>query len=329
MSACRRLVRRLRAGVLPLVLGLAACTQPGTRGVECIAPANPGGGWDLTCRAAGRVMSNLSLIPGLMRVTNMPGAGGAIAYAHTVGRRSGDGSVLIAASPATTLRLAQHQFGKFTEDDVRWIGAIAADYGVIAVNPASSWHTLQDLLADWRSDPSKLVVGGGSAVGGQDHMKMLVFARAAGIDPRRIRYVPFDGGGEATTSLLGNFIQVFSGDASEIRGLVESRSLRVLAVLSEQRLGGPFADVPTAREEGVPIEWIAWRGFYAPPGISDEAFARWSLIVTTVGTSPEWAMVRSERGLGSFFLSGPQFETYVKGEVLRLRDLSREMGLIE
>ena len=326
-----RLSRRggLRLAVVCAVAALAACSPPRSRGVECVAPANPGGGWDLTCRAAGQVMSELSLVPGLVRVTNLPGAGGAIAFAHAVEKRAADENVLFAASPATTLRIAQHQFGRFTENDVRWIGAVAADYGVVAVNPASPWRSLQELVEAWKADPSKVVVGGGSAVGGQDHMKMLVLARATGMDPRSVRYVPFDGGGEATTALLGNFIQVFSGDASEIRGLAESGSVRILAVLSLARIGPPFESVPTAIEQGIDVQWIAWRGFYAPPGISEDAFGRWSLVVTTVGASPAWARLRKERGLDAFFLSGPQFESFVRAEVLRLRELSRELGLIQ
>jgi putative tricarboxylic transport membrane protein len=311
-----------------LVAAQFACAPPRSRGVECVAPANPGGGWDLTCRAAGQVMSELKLVRGLVQVTNMPGAGGAIAFAHAVAKRAGDQNVLFAASPATTLRIAQHQFGRFTENDVRWIGAIAADYGVVAVNPASPWHSLRELVDAWKADPSKIAVGGGSAVGGQDHMKMLVLARAAGIEPRAVRYVPFDGGGEATTALLGNFVQVFSGDASEIRGLAESGSVRILAVLSLARLGPPFEAVPTAIEQGVDVQWVAWRGFYAPPGITEDVFERWSLIVTTVASSPEWAKMRRERGLDVFYLSGPQFESYVRSEVLRMRELSRELGLI-
>lgn len=271
----------------------------------------------------------MKLVNGLVRVTNMPGAGGAIAFAHAVARRKGDQTVIFAASPATTLRIAQHQFGRFTEDDVRWIGAVAADYGVVAVNPSSPWHSLQELVSAWKADPAHMVVGGGSAVGGQDHMKMLVLARAVGIDPRSVRYVPFDGGGEATTALLGNFVQVFSGDASEIRGLAESGSVRILAVLSLHRIGPPFENVPTAIEQGVDVQWVAWRGFYAPPGISEDVFDRWSLIVTTVASSPEWAKLRQERGLDVFYLSGPQFERYVKSEVVRLRQLSRELGLIK
>ena len=218
--------RPLTTVAVAATLAAAACAPPRSRGVECIAPANPGGGWDLTCRATGRIMAELHLVPGAVRVTNLPGAGGAIAYAHAVARRRGDASVLIAASPATTLRLAQGQFGRFTEESVRWVGAVAADYGIVAVSPDAPWSSLTALLDAWRRDPARVVAGGGSAVGGQDHMKLLVLARAAGIDPATIRYVPFDGGGEALTTLLGGFIQVFAGDASEVRGHIEAGTLR-------------------------------------------------------------------------------------------------------
>jgi putative tricarboxylic transport membrane protein len=274
-------------------------------------------------------MAELSLVPGVMRVTNLPGAGGAIAYAHAVARRRGDANVLIAASPATTLRLAQGQFGRFTEDSVRWVGALAADYGIIAVSPGSPWTSLTALLAAWRSDPARVVAGGGSAVGGQDHMKLLVLARAAGIDSRAIRYVPFDGGGEALTTLLGGFIQVFSGDASEVRGHIEAGTLRVLAVLAPERQDGLLADVPTAIEQGIDATWVAWRGFYAPPGVSDSEIARWALAINAVAYSDEWARLREATGLAPFTLAGPLFEEYVRDEVAALRTLSQQLGLIE
>ena len=108
-----------------------ACTEPSdARGWECVAPANAGGGWDLTCRSVGRVFSELGLSPGLVRTTNLPGAGGGVAFARIVSQRGDDRNVLIAASPSTTLRLAQRQYGPLTVDDVHWIGALGAEYGV-------------------------------------------------------------------------------------------------------------------------------------------------------------------------------------------------------
>lgn len=319
------------AGVaLGAVLLLSGC-EPSTvsRGWECIAPANAGGGWDLTCRSVGQVLADLGLSPGLVRTTNVPGAGGGVAYARTVAQRSDDPNVLVAASPSTVLRLAQRQYGDLTEDDVRWVGALGAEYGVLAVSADAPWRSLDDLLEAWRADPTSVVVSGGSAVAGQDHMKVLLLAHRSGIDPRRIRYVPFDGGGEAMTALLGGFVQIFSGEASEVEGQVAAGRLRVLVTLAPERMEGPLADVPTARESGVDVTWVTWRGFYVPRDIGDDAYARWVEVLREVGTSPEWDAARRVNRLQPFFLTGSEFSDFVVRQVADFREMSREIGLIE
>ena len=318
-----------RAVVALALLAAAGCSpQDDARGWECLAPANAGGGWDLTCRSVSRVLATLQLAPGLVRTTNLPGAGGGVAYARTVAQRSEDRSLLVAASPSTVLRLAQGQYGSLTERDVRWVGALGAEYGVLAVAADAPWHTLDDLLDEWRTDPGSLVVSGGSAVAGQDHMKVLLLAHRSGIDPRRIRYVPFDGGGEAMTALLGGFVQVFSGEASEVEGQVQAGRLRVLVTLAPERMEGALADIPTARESGVDVTWVTWRGFYVPGGISDERYDEWVQLLDTVGRSPEWAEARRVNRLQPFFLVGPDFSDFVMQQVEDFREMSREIGLI-
>lgn len=313
-----------------LVFLLTAC-QPNdvSRGWECIAPANAGGGWDLTCRSVGQVLSDLQLSPGLVRTTNVPGAGGGVAFARTVAQRSDDSNVLVAASPSTVLRLAQRQYGSLTETDVRWVGALGAEYGVLAVAADAPWQTLDDLLDAWRRDPGSVVVSGGSAVAGQDHMKVLLLAHRSGIDPRRIRYVPFDGGGEAMTALLGGFVQLFSGEASEVEGQVAAGRLRVLVTLAPQRMEGPLADVPTAIESGVDVTWVTWRGFYVPGEITDAEYVRWVDVIEQVGRSAEWEEARRTNRLQPFFLTGTDFADFVERQVRDFRDMSREIGLIE
>jgi putative tricarboxylic transport membrane protein len=271
----------------------------------------------------------LGLSPGLVRTTNLPGAGGGVAFARTVARRSDDPNVLIAASPSTTLRLAQGQYGPLTEDDVRWVGALGAEYGLLVVAADAPWHTLVDLLDAWRLDPSSIVVSGGSAVAGQDHMKVLLLAQRAGIDPRLIRYVPFDGGGEAMTALLGGFVQVFSGEGSEVAGQLDAGQLRVLVSLSPERLGGSFASVPTARESGVDLTWVTWRGFYVPGEVEDVEYERWVEVIRRVGESDEWEEARVMNRLQPFFLVGDEFAEFVRSQVLDFRQMSREIGLIQ
>jgi putative tricarboxylic transport membrane protein len=263
-----------------------------------------------------------------MRVINMPGAGGGIAFAHAVGRRRGDAGVLIAASPATTLRLAQEQYGDLAAGDVRWLAALGADFGALAVAANAPWRDLRDLVDAWRADPAAIIVGGGSAVGGQDHIKVLVFARTAGIDPRAIRYVPFDGGGEALTAMLGGFIQLFSGDGSEVLAHLEAGGIRVLGTFAPERLEGVLANVPTAREQGFDMDWITWRGFYLPPEVPDSARDRWAEALRATEGSAEWADVRRRNGLGEFFLAGAAFDDFVGEQVRTFTELSAALGLV-
>jgi putative tricarboxylic transport membrane protein len=318
-------------GLVCCAAGLSAGCDAGpqTRGWECLAPAAAGGGWDLTCRAVAAVLQDLELAPVLVRVTNLPGAGGGVAYARTVAQRSDDPGLFVAASPSTVLRLAQRQYGRLDVDDVRWVGALGAEYGVLAVAADAPWQTLGELMEAWRAQPDAFVVSGGSAVAGQDHMKVLLLARAAGMDPRRIRYVPFNGGGEAMTALLGGFVQVFSGEASEVEGQLRAGRLRLLAVLAPERLGGSLAHVPTALENGFDVTWVTWRGFYVPGDTPPEVHEAWVERIRLVGESEAWNEARERYRLQPFFMVGPEFEAFVTRQVQDLRDLSRSIGLIE
>ena len=297
---------------------------------ECIAPADPGGGYDFTCRSAGRVLTELGLVERNVRTINMPGGGGGVAFAHTLTQRKDANDVLVAASMGGVLHLAQGHYGDFDHNDVRWLAAIGSDYGVIAVNAESPYQSLDDLVEAWQKDPSLAKAGGGSAIGGQDHMKILLMAQAAeGLSPGDIRYVPFDGGGEALTSLLGGFIDVMTGDVSDVVGQLEAGNIRILAVLSPERLGDDLASIPTAQEQGYDVQWTVFRGFFVPPGMSDQTFQWWLDAMTKVESSGQWANIRRQNHLQPFFLAGDEFKTYVDEQIKRMKQLSRDVGLAE
>ena len=299
-----------------------------TSSPECIAPANPGGGWDFTCRAFTQALNESGAVEDGFKVTNMPGGGGGVAFANVVSERGDDNDLLIAASPATTLRLAQGQYGEFTAEDVRWLGAVGADFAVLAVAADSDLGSMEDLVSAIQADPSALNFGGGSAVGGQDHMKVLILAQALGVDPLALSYTPFDGGGEALTSLLGGFIDVFPGDASEVLGQVEAGEVRVLAALTPERLAAPLDDVPTAKELGYEAEWIVFRGFYAPPGMSDDAYNYWVNVMESTATSDTWTEIATQGGLDPFWLGGAEFQSMIEDQVSNFRQLSIDLGII-
>ncbi len=297
---------------------------------ECIAPANPGGGWDFTCRQVGKTMQDLGLVPGTMQVTNLAGGGGGVAFAEVVNKRNTDEELLIAASTATATRLAQGAYPGNSVDQVRWVGSVGTDYGIIAVAAASPIQSLTELMDQVKADPKSVAFSGGSAVGGWDHLKVLITTRAAGIeDVRQIKYVAFDGGGEAVTQLLAGSVQAFTGDASEAKGFVDSGDIRVVAVLAPERMKGDFAEFPTAVEQGVDAVGANWRGFYLPGGASDEAYDFWVKTLGTVYESPEWKAVMEQSGLAPLDLRGDEFNAFVVDSVNSINALSKEIGLIK
>jgi len=297
---------------------------------ECIAPANPGGGWDFTCRQVGKTMQDLKLVPGTMQVANLAGGGGGVAYAEVANKRNDDNNLIVAASSATATRLAQGAFPGNTMDQMRWVGAVGADYGIIAVAANSEIKTLPELMDMIKNDPSSVSVAGGSAVGGWDHLKVLLAAKKAGIDDvRTIKYVAFDGGGEAVTQLLAGSVQAFTGDASEAKGFVDSGDIRVIAVLAPERLEGDFSSFPTAKEQGIDVIGANWRGFYAPGGMSDDAYGFWTDAVAKTYASDEWKQVMAANGLAPLDMTGDEFEAFVKDSIDNITELSKQIGLIK
>lgn len=324
----------LRRGLAALTLaaGMLAAPafafEPGQS--ECIAPANAGGGWDFTCRQVGKTMQDMKLVPGTMQVTNLAGGGGGVAFAEVVAKRNADNNLIVAASTATATRLATGAFPGNTMDQVRWVGAVGADYGIIAVAKDSPINTLPELMAKIKADPTSVSVAGGSAVGGWDHLKVLIAAEKAGIDDlRSIKYVAFEGGGEAVTQLLAGSVQAFTGDASEAKGFVDSGDIKVIAVLSPERLSGDFAQFPTAKEQGIDAIGANWRGFYAPGGMSDEAFAYWQDAVAKVYASDEWKAVMAQNGLAPVEATPAEFQAYVANSIASIQSISKEIGLIK
>lgn len=296
---------------------------------ECIAPANPGGGWDFICRTTSKHLFDLGLVEGSMQVTNMNGGGGGVAFAHVVKERNEDNNVIVAASVSTSARLAQGVFEGATADDVEWIATFGAEYGVLAVAKDSSFTSLNQMMDAIKADPLSVGIAGGSSVGSYDHIKPMQVAKAAGIeDVTKLKYVSFDGGGEAMTALLSGAVQAFSGDLSEARGFIESGDVRVLAVLSPERLPA-FPDMPTAKEQGYDVVGANWRGLYMPKGASDEAKAFWADAIQKMTESDAFKASLAEAAIEPFNNFGADAKAFVTGNIADVETLSREIGILK
>ncbi|MCS6877907.1 MAG: tripartite tricarboxylate transporter substrate-binding protein [Geminicoccaceae bacterium] len=311
-----------------LVVLFAASARAAPEKLECLAPAKPGGGFDITCQLLRLSLQNAKLLPQPVAVTYMEGGVGAVAYNHVVGTRPADPGLVVAASAGSALLLAQKKFGVHDENAVRWLAAIGADHGVIVVNAQEPFKSLKELGEALKANPAAFPFGGAGAVGSQDWMKAAIFAKSLGIDPKGLRYAALEGGGAVLTALLGGHVRIGTGDASEVGAHHKAGRVRVLAVLSEQRLPGDLADVPTAREQGLDLVWTTWRGFYMGPKVSDADYTWWVELLRKLAATPEFAAERQAKGLFPFTKIGAEFDRQVKADVARFRELAREAGLL-
>lgn len=317
-------LKGLRAAGVALVVLIAAPVSA----AECIAPADPGGGWDFTCREVGRLLAEQGLVDGNVQVTNMPGGVGAVAYANVAGKRADDGDLIVATSTVGVTQIAQGKYPGGT-DQMRWLGMLGADVGVIAVAEDSDIQTLDDLMAKLKEDPTSVVTSGSSGAGGWDHIRLLLLAQAAGIDDiDQIRWVQFDGGSPAVTQMMGGQVGLVSTDLGEIRGFVESGDIRVLAVLADEPVSA-FPDLPTAKSQGYDVTGYNWRGFYTGGEVSDEDYAEWVDRLKTLYESDAWQETAKASGLEPVWRGGDEFASYVTEQEQQMAEISRQIGVIQ
>ncbi|MGL5286939.1 MAG: Bug family tripartite tricarboxylate transporter substrate binding protein [Aeromonas sp.] len=312
--------------LLTLLAGQPVLAQTPER-TECIAPAKPGGGFDLTCKLLQVSLQETGAIDKPMRVTYMPGGVGAVAYNAVVAQRPAEAGTVVAFSGGSLLNLSQGKFGRYSVDDVRWLAAVGTDYGMIAVRHDAPYQNLKDLVEALKRDPNSIVIGAGASIGSQDWMKAAMLAQQAGVDPHKMRYVAFEGGGEPVTALLGNHVQAVSGDLSEMVPYIGGDKLKVLAVFANERLPGKLASIATAKEQGYDLVWPVIRGFYVGPKVTDAQYQWWKETFDQLFKSDTFKAQRDQRGLFEFDLTGAELDSYVKNQVADYREKAKAFGL--
>ena len=304
----------------------AAAWEPKGQG-ECIAPSNPGGGWDMICRTTASLLQKSGVYKDSIYVTNMPGGSGAVGIANVVAKRKADTNLIVAASNSLTFTIALRRT-PHTYKDVIPIAQIVADLGGFFVKTDSKLKTLDDLVQALKADPRSVSFGGGSAPGGGDHIRTAIFAKAIGIDPTKLAFVPFQGGGEALNSLLGGHIQVATMDLSEAAGQMDAGAVRALALTSETR-SKKYPNIPTTFDQGVKASFTLWRGFYMAPGTPPDAVVWWTNAIRNMTNSPEWKAELDKLGWEPVARFGDDFAKYASAEEEEYRALLKELGFVK
>src|SRR5687767_8732167 len=309
-------MRVLSALALSLVAGLAVA-QPS---LKMMIPANPGGGWDQTGRNLAAAMQSAKLVSGV-QFDNKGGAAGTIGLAQFVNSAKGDPNAVMIGGMVMVGGIILNK-SPVNLSQVTPIARLTSEWEVIVV-PANSPHkTMGDLVKAFKADPGKVSWGGGSA-GGTDHILVGLIAKAIGADPSKVNYVPFKGGGEAISAIVGGHVTAGVSGLGEFAEQIKAGRMRALAVSSPTKI----ENIPTLKEQGIDVVLGNWRGVFAAPGISTAQRDALVAAVKTATESPAWKESLTKFGWDPWFLAGDQYKAFLDEDVKRISSIIDSLGL--
>ncbi|MDL5155619.1 Bug family tripartite tricarboxylate transporter substrate binding protein [Actinomycetospora termitidis] len=292
------------------------------KGLQVMVPNSPGGGYDVTARAAASAAEGAG-VTGAVEVFNLPGAGGTVGLRRLV-NDEGDARLLMSMGLGVVGSVYSND-SPVTLRQTTPIARLTEETEILVVPADSPYRDLPQLLAAWRANPAALPVGGGSSIGGPDHLAPMLTAKGAGIDPKAVNYVPYDGGGDLLAAVLGGKVALGVSGLGEFSDQIASGDLRVLAVTAGARV--PGVDAPTLREAGVDVEFTNWRGIVAPPGLTPEQRIELVAAADSLHASPEWRAALDRNDWQDAYLPGDAFGAFLAAEDERVAGVLRELGL--
>jgi putative tricarboxylic transport membrane protein len=327
----RALVRGL---FVAMVVGLVAtaCGESGgggggggnqqMTGLKILVGTAPGGGFDQTARTAAKAMEDARLARNV-EVQNLPGAGNTIALQRLVNEK-GNGKAMQQMGLGLVGGVYTNK-SEATLDQTTPVARLTEEPEIVIVNKDSPYQSFDQLLAAWKADPGKLAVGGGSAPGGPDHLAPMLIAKEAGIDPKQVNFVSYDGGGELLAAVLGGQVAFGVTGPGETKDQIDAGEVRALAVTSAEPVEG--LDVKTLKEQGVDLEFTNWRGWVAPPELSAEDKQALVDLATKMHDSQQWKDALTTNGWTDAFMVGDEYGAFITAENQRVGDVLNELGL--
>ncbi|MCG7597796.1 Bug family tripartite tricarboxylate transporter substrate binding protein [Mycobacterium sp. C3-094] len=311
------------AALLFTACGVTRGEDTGLHRLRMMVPNSPGGGYDLTARTAVKIMED-EKITGRVEVFNVIGAGGTVAMARLINEK-GNGDLMMMMGLGVVGATFTNG-SKARASSATALAKMVEEQEGILVPASSPFKTLADFIAAWKADPAKITVGGGSNPGGPDHLFPMETAKAAGVDPTKVNYVSYDGGGDLLTALLGNKIAAGTSGLGEYVDQIESGQVRVLAVSGDERVDG--VDAPTLQEAGIDLTFTNWRGVLAPPGISDEDRDALIKVLEEMHATDAWKEALVKNGWTDAFMTGAPFEDFLEEQDRRVETTLTDLGLV-
>jgi putative tricarboxylic transport membrane protein len=288
--------RLLAASLLGLALLIAgpdaahAQAYP-SKNIEVVVPFAPGGGTDNLMRMITGIMDENKWSPVALNVNNRVGGSGTVGYVYLINKK-GDSHVVAGATPMIVSGKLQGRLSGNHRDAITVLMIVAIDELMLSVRTESPFKTVEDFVNAARAKPGTLTVGG-TGTHNEDHIFAHLFEQAAGI---KLKYVPFNSGGEVTAALMGGHIDGGIMNPNEISAQVEAGKAKNLAVAARKRMTDA-PDVPTFAEKGHKFYWEQMRGVVGPAGMAPEAVAWWQDALKKVTQTKKWQEEYVKRNL--------------------------------
>lgn len=292
--------------------------------VELLTGTAAGGALDRNARLIQHIIQQRNLVDVPITVVNKRGGGGAVSWAY-MNLKPGDGHYLSLASVVLmTNRITGAN--SITYTDLTPIAHLMAEFQTMAVRADSPIKTGKELIERLRADPTSVTFGLGTSRGGSSHISISMVAKAAGLDPKKLRFAVFKSGGAAALALLGGHVDVVASSANNYVRHLEAEKIRILGVAAPQRLGGAFATAPTWREQGIDAIFENWRGIYGPKGLKPEQIAYWEEVFAKVAETEEWNKELARNLSVPRFMRHKEMVPYLKQSYRELHDILAELG---
>jgi putative tricarboxylic transport membrane protein len=262
------------------VAALAQSKYP-TRPIEVVVPFAPGGGTDNLMRTIVGIIDENKWSPVAINVNNRSGGSGVVGYTYLLNKK-GDSHVIAGAAPTiVSSKIEGRLAGSYRDMTVLMI--LAIDELMLSVRSDAKYQTIEEFVKAARERPGQLTVAG-TGTNTEDNIFTYLLEKAAGI---KLKYVPFNSGGECTTALMGGHVDAGVMNPNEIVAQVEAKKAKNLAVAAKQRLADA-PDLPTFAEKGLEFYWEQMRGVVGPGGMSSEATTWWVDTLKKVTDTKKW-----------------------------------------
>jgi putative tricarboxylic transport membrane protein len=329
-----RFFRRARlavlAGVALTALAPAFAWEP-SKTVEFIVPAGTGGGADQMARLIQSIIAKHNLMKQPMVVVNKGGGAGAEGFLDVKGAKGDPHKIVITLSNLFTTPLATGV--PFSWKDLTPVEMMALDEFVLWVNSETPYKSAKEYIDATRKAGANKMKMGGTGSKQEDQIITVNLEKQTGA---KFTYIPFKGGGEVATQLVGKHIDSTVNNPIEAVAQWRAGSLRPLCVFDSKRMpyqekvtkDMSWGDIPTCKESGVNVEYLMLRGIFMPGGVSDDQVKYYVDVLNKVKETPEWKKFIQDGAFNTTSMTGKQFADWV-GQNEKLHEgLMQEAGFL-